>query len=90
MATAQKLMERAYIHRMCKVGELTEAMTERIRLQLQPIIDSEKQKRLVKMQKERNAMKPILPRWKKNKPYLRCVGRPLEIGYCYCTCVLCV
>ena len=54
-------MDQASIHRMCKVGELTEAMTERIRLQLQPIIDGEKQKRLVKMQKARTAIKPILP-----------------------------
>lgn len=61
MSTAQKIMDQASIHRMCKVGELTEAMTERIRLQLQPIIDGEKQKRLVKMQKARTAIKPILP-----------------------------
>lgn len=43
MSTAQKLLDNAYIHKLCKVGELTEAMTERLRLQLQPIIDAEKQ-----------------------------------------------
>ena len=62
MATADKLLNRAYIHTMCKVNELTEEMVERLRIELQPIIDTEKQRSLIRLQKQRTEIKPILPK----------------------------
>jgi ribosomal protein S13 len=62
MTTAERIMNRAYIHTMCKINELTEEMVERLRIELQPIINDEKQRKLIKLQKERTAIKPILPK----------------------------
>lgn len=61
LATAKRLCDQSFVHPLCKVRELTDTHVARLKSHLQPLLEEQKQKKLMRMKKARLIPKPIRP-----------------------------
>lgn len=61
LSTSEKLCDAASIHRYCRVNELNERHLQRLRELLQPMLEQQRQDKLMRAKAAKSAPKPILP-----------------------------
>lgn len=59
--TAKKLCDQALVHPVAKVKDLNEAHLAKLKALLQPMLETQRQKRLLQIKAAKNMPKPVLP-----------------------------
>lgn len=58
---AQRVMDQAFIHPMCRAMDLNERQLVRLKAVLQPMVEEAKQRRLMQIRASKSRIRPILP-----------------------------
>ncbi len=61
LATARRVCDQLCIHPFAKVKDVTESQVERLKETIQPMLEAQRQSRLLRLKMSKSMPKPILP-----------------------------
>jgi ribosomal protein S13 len=61
LATSQRLLAQSSIHQFCRISELSERQVIKLKGLLQPMMEAQKQEKLMKLKAAKSIPRPILP-----------------------------